>query len=146
MDLPSIKIEKWTIETAQMKHSARKYSMNSVAQTHLRKQAAEFGIADFREFLAGLQAEPEKYEQLSEPEREFSDLSSSVGVWASVAGCIKPYIQLEEWLTFDDKLVEKLSSAVQDLNPHWFEQADQADQEKKTSEEQTTSIEDSTTL
>jgi len=132
MDLPSIKIGTWKIETAQMKHSARKYSMNTVAQTFLRKQAAEFGVEDFHIFLADLQANPEKYEQLSEPERELSDLSSSVGVWASVAGCIKPYIQLEEWLSFDDKQVEALSTAAQELNPHWFVVPDQ---EKKTNEQ-----------
>ena len=142
MKLAKKKVEKWTVETALMKHSARKYSMNSVAQTYLRKQAGERGIEDFHLFLADLQTEPEKYEQLSEPEREFSDLSSSVGVWASVAGCIKPYIPLEEWLALDDKQVEILSEAAQTINPHWFVQPDQ---EKKTDEPPTTSTDDLTT-
>lgn len=143
MDLPSRKVDQWTVETAQMKHSARKYSMNAVAQKYLRVLAAECEIENYTELLQTVQATPEKYEELSEPEREFCDLSSSVGVWATVAGCIKPYIPLDEWLGFDDGKIEKLSTAVQELNPHWFVQADQ---EKKTDELLQTSTEGSVIL
>jgi hypothetical protein len=129
--MDSIKIDKWTIETAQMKHSARKYSMNEVAQTFLRKQAAEYGIDDFQIFLASVRNDPASYETLTDNERDFNDLSSSVGVWATIAGCIKPYIPLSEWLGFDDLIVERLSTAAQEVNPHWFSTQDQ---EKKTNE------------
>jgi len=133
MDLPYKKVDKWTVETAQMKHSSRKVSMSDVAQKYLKRLAAEYGIDDFHEFLRGVRDNSESYETLSEKEREFYDTSSGAGAWAAIAGCVKPYISLEEWLTFNDKIIEKLSLAASELNPHWFEQPEQ---EKKTNEPQ----------
>jgi hypothetical protein len=140
MDLPCKKIEKWTIETAQMKHTSRKYSMSTVVQSYLRKKSAEYGIEDYQGFLKSVRDNPESYETLSEKEREFYDMSSGAGAWASVAGCIKPYIQLDEWFILGDALIEKLSTAANEINPHWFEQPEQ---EKKTDEPQPTSISES---
>jgi len=118
MDLPSRKFEKWTIETAQMKHTARKSSMASVVDTALRKKAAEYGIADYREFLKSAE---KRYEELTEEEREFCDFSNSTGSWAGLCGCVKPYISLDEWLSFSDKTIEGIGAAAMELNPHWFE-------------------------
>lgn len=121
MDLPSKQVDKWTIETAQMKHAARKESLNAVAQKYLRNRGAEIGIVgDIRDFLKNVSDNPEAYETLTESERDFNDISSSVGVWALVSACIKPYVSLNEWLTFDDRTVERLTLAVQEINGHWF--------------------------
>jgi hypothetical protein len=131
MDLPYKKIDKWTLETAQMKHSARKYSCATVADSYLRKFAAECGIEDYKIFLVDMSLNSDMYSTVTEEQRNFSDISSSVGVWATIAGCIKPYINIDEWLGFDDKTVEKLATAAQELNSHWFIQPEQ---EKKTDE------------
>lgn len=133
MDLPYKKVDKWTVETARMKHSSRKVSMSEIAQKFLAKLAAECEIRDFHEFLKGVRDNPESYETLSEKEREFYDTSSGAGAWAAIAGCIKPYIALVEWLGFEDKTIEALSIVASELNPHWFEQPGQ---EKKTDEPQ----------
>ena len=125
MDLQSIKFEQWTIETAQMKHTARKSSMSSVAQTYLRKKAAEIGITDHQAFMVALSESPDIYEAITDEEREFCDVATSAGSWAGLCGCIKPYISLDEWLSFDDKTIEGLGLAVQELNPHWLAMPDQ---------------------
>jgi len=139
MDLSFKKFEKWTIETAQMKHSARKNSNNLVADAWLRKFSAEYEIDDFRKFLQDIQEQPEKYGEITEREREFCDIAASVSSWIILTGCIKPYITIDEWLTFDDPTITALFSAAQELNPHWFEIPDQ---EKKTDETQLKSTSD----
>lgn len=137
MDLPILKFGQWTIETAQMKHTARKYSMATVAQTHLRKAAAIAGVADYQELLTTVRDNPEAYETLTEAEREFMDMSASVGVWSTVAACIKPYISIDEWLAFTENTVNELSGAAEKVNPHWFTLPEQ---EKKTDEQPPQSI------
>jgi hypothetical protein len=132
MDLPFVKFEQWTIETAQMKHTARKSTMSSVAQNVLRRKAAECGIEDYQTFLSAVQTDAEVYETLTEPEREFCDMATSVGAWAVICACVKPYISADEWLGFNDRTIEGLSEAAMELNPHWFAQPDQ---EKKTDEQ-----------
>jgi len=123
------KVMNWTIEEAQMKHVARKYSMSSVAQTYLRKTSAEAGIDDYKKLLEDLQGDPSKYDSLTDAERDFCDVSSSLGVWATVAGCVKPYISIDQWLALDYPTVELLSDTASEINPHWFAQPEQ---EKKT--------------
>jgi hypothetical protein len=130
MDLPFKKVGAWIVETAQMKHLTRKYSMSEVAQTHLRRLAAEYGVMDYQKFLTDLSDNPELYDQMREEEREFNDISSSIGVWVTIAACVKPYIPITEWLTLDDTTVNDLSTAVQEINPHWFTATPL--QEKKT--------------
>ena len=115
MDLPFKKFEKWTIETAQMKHASRKYSMTTVAQSHIRKMSAEYGIEDYQEFLKDLRDVPENYDSLTEPQREFSDLASSVGSWSAICGCVKPYISIDEWLSLDEDTITALGDAVKEL-------------------------------
>lgn len=129
MDLDSIKVQGWTVESAQMKHTARKYSMATVAQSWMRKHAATAGIADYQKTLEAVRDTPEAYETLSEPEREFCDLASTVGVWSAICGCVKPYISIDEWLGLDDGTVNDLSAACDKLNPHWLTSPEQ---EKKT--------------
>lgn len=124
-----MKIGKWTIEPAQMKHTARKYTMTSVVDSHLRKKAAEAGIGDYKKLLADVNADAAIYDTLTEKERNFYDDASMAGMWAMMGACIVPYIPLPEWLALDYETVEKLSNGVMEVNPHWF---DQPDQEKKT--------------
>jgi hypothetical protein len=134
--MDSIKIDKWTVETAQMKHAARKQSMSAVVQTFLRRAAAESGIDNYLDLIREVNSDADKYETLTEMERDFCDTASSAGMWAAVAGCVKPYIHLDEWLAFDDKTIEEISKAAMEINAHWFEQPGQ---EKKTDEPQPTS-------
>lgn len=130
MDLPSEKVNGWTIETAQMKHTARKYSMTTVVQSWLRKASAAAGVADYQLTLAEIRDDAEKYESLTEAQRDFCDTAALAGMWATVAACVKPYITLEEWLKLPEESINDLSAAVERLNPHWFVAPDQ---EKKTS-------------
>ena len=131
MDLVNKKYEQWTIETAQMKHTARKFSMSSVAQTFLRKRAAVIGLADYQAFLASVRDDSTAYESATEEERDFYDIASSVGLWSMVCACVKPYISLDQWLMFGEQTVQDLSGIVEEINPHWFTTPDQ---EKKTDE------------
>lgn len=131
MDLPFEKVNGWTIETAQMKHTARKYSMTTVVQSWLRKASAAAGVADYQLMLSEIRDDAEKYEALTEAQRDFCDTAALAGMWSTVAACVKPYITLEEWLKLPEESVNDLSAAVERLNPHWFIAPDQ---EKKTSE------------
>jgi hypothetical protein len=97
--------------------------------------SAEYGIEDYQEFLKDLRDVPENYDSLTEPQREFSDLASSVGSWSAICGCVKPYISIDEWLSLDEDTITALGDAVKELNPHWFEMPDT---EKKTDETQMT--------
>ncbi len=127
----SLKVDKWTIETAQMKHTARRISMSNVAQNHLRKLAAIAGVDDYKSMLEGVQSDPAQYETLTDEQRDLYDVSSFVSVWAAFAACIVPYIHLEDWLAMDYQTIDKITEGVQSVNPHWFETPDQ---EKKTDE------------
>ena len=124
-----MKVDKWTVQPAQMKHTARKYTMSSVVDSSLRRMAAEAGIADYKELLKHTQDNPEAYDGLTDAEREFYDTASLAGMWAMIAACIVPYIPLTERLTLPYETIEALSEAVMSENPHWFAQPDQ---EKKT--------------
>lgn len=136
MDLQNMKVRGWTVETAQMKHTARKYSMATVAQSWLRKHAAIAGVDDYQGVLTSVRDDPETYDTLPEVTREFCDTASSVGVWTAVCACVRPYIGVDEWLSLDEGAVNELSAAVEQLNPHWFVAPDQ---EKKIEELQPTS-------
>lgn len=144
MELPSKKIGVWIIETARMKHAARKNSMGATAQSYLRKKAADLGIEKYQELLQKVSDNPDLYETLTPSEMEFHDISAGVGVWALSAGCINPYIPLQEWLTLEDRIVEDLTTGVQEINPHWFELPADVE-EKKTDEPQPISSENSET-
>jgi hypothetical protein len=135
MDLPFEKVGAWTIETAQMKHTARKYSMTTVIQSWLRKNSAVAGVADYQATLAEIRDDPTVYENLTEAAREFCDRAALAGMWATVAACVKPYITLDSWLELPEESMNELTAAVERLNPHWFVSPDQ---EKKTDEPQPT--------
>jgi hypothetical protein len=124
-----VKIDKWTIETAQTKHTARKYTMTGVVDAFLRKQAAIAGIEDYKKFLKSAQDDPSLYDAMTEQEREFHDIASMAGMWVMFAACIVPYLPLAEWLALPFETLEKITDGVMAVNPHWFEQPDQ---EKKT--------------
>ena len=143
--MDAIKVGKWSVCTAAIDNVFRRNVMQDVARAHLRKHAAEIGIDEFEIFVNSVKDNPEKYEEISEVEREFCDLSNSLSVWVAVAGCIKPYIKIEEWLTIGDTMLDDLTRAAQEKNPHWFALPKQ-DEEKKTSEPQMTSLEESETL
>lgn len=133
------KFEKWVIEKSLMKHNIRKVSMFSVAKSFLLKHAKELNIKDYESLIKSVQEDAEKYETLSEKERDFCDTASTVGVWATVAACIKPYINLSEWLNLTEDQANGITDAVMEKNPHWFEIPDQ---EKKTDSKVTTSTSD----
>lgn len=142
--LPNKKIEKWTIETAQMKHAVRLNSMNSVADSYLQKQATERGIDKFKDLIKNIVGHPEIYDGLSDDEREYVDLASTVGMWPTVAACVKPYITLDEWILMDYAIVMKLAEAAQEHNPQWFSPTEP--QEKKTKRQPKKSLKNSETL
>jgi hypothetical protein len=131
LDETRVKIDRWVVVTATMNESVRRNSMLQVAAAHLRKTAQAGGLDDYRPTIESVQTNPAQYDALTDMEREIYDLAMNAGLWAAVAGCVKPYIKLDEWLALPAEIVEALSSAANDKNPHWF---DQPNQEKKTDE------------
>lgn len=132
MELENLKVDRWTVETAQMKHTSRKYTMASVSQSWLRKFAAECGVDDYQKLLEDFRDNPETYEAMTEPEREFCDTASSVGVWTTIGACVRPYIGIDEWLKLPEDTVNGLAEAVEKLNPHWLVVPDQEKKIKKS--------------
>lgn len=131
LDENRVKVDKWVVVTATMNESIRRNSMLQVAAAYLRKTAQEAGFDDYKPIVELVQADPAQYDNLTDEQRRVYDLAMNAGLWAAVAGCIKPYIKLDEWLSLASEIVEALSSAANDKNPHWFEQPNK---EKKTDE------------
>lgn len=129
LDEERVKIEKWVVVTATMNESIRRNSMLQVAAAYLKKQARIIGLEDYKPIVEAVQEDAAQYDNLPDDHRELYDLAMNAGLWSAVAGCIKPYIKLDEWLLLPSATVEALSSAANDKNPHWFENPDQ---EKKT--------------
>src|SRR5574343_568829 len=96
----------------------------------------KIGIENHSELVQSVTAEPERYNDLTDEQRDFIDLSQSAGAWAMICGCVKPYIKLDEWLTLGDESIDAISSAVIETNPHWFSTPEK---EKKTEAEPMTS-------
>jgi hypothetical protein len=71
---------------------------------------------------------------------EDTELKDFLFVWPFVAGCTTPLISIEQFLEIPEAIVEELSKAAMEVNPHWFEVPDQ---EKKTEEPQTESTNNS---
>lgn len=139
------KIGKYTIKPAVLNDAMRKSVMADVAKAYLTKQAAQSKIEDFETFVGTVRDDPSKYETITEKEREFYDLSRTVSVWVAVAGCVKPYITIDEWRGLEDAQVTDISTAAMEINPHWFEVPKTPEQEKKTDETQSEYITDSVT-
>lgn len=123
-------VEKWLIQSATVAAATRKLSMASVLTSRMRKEAAEYGVENYEKFIADMQAAPERYDEITEREREFYDRVNSLGAWTIVASCAKPYITMDEWLTLSEDTVNALATAAQEQNPQWF--APSASEEKKT--------------
>ena len=128
------KIGKWTVKPAVLNDAMRKSVMADVAKAYLIKEAAKAKIEDFESLVNTLRDNPAMYETVTEKEREFYDMSRVVSVWVMVAGCVKPYITIDEWRGMDDAQVEEISTAAMEINPHWFEAPKTPEQEKKTGE------------
>lgn len=132
MELESVKVDRWTVETAQMKHTSRKYTMATVSQSWLRNFAAECGIEDYQKLLESFREDPGTYDAMTEAERDFCDTASSVGVWTTIAACVRPYISIDEWLGLPEDTINGLAEAVERLNPHWLAVPDQEKKIKKS--------------
>ncbi len=63
------------------------------------------------------------------------ELMQALVVYPHIAGCVWPIISIEQWLEIPEVVLDELSKAAQELNPHWFVFPDQ---EKKTDEQQAT--------
>lgn len=137
------KIGKWTVKPAVLNDAMRKSVMADIAKAYLIKEAAKAKIEDFENLANTLRDNPAMYETVTEKEREFYDMSRVISVWVMVAGCVKPYITIDEWRGMDDAQVEEISTAAMEINPHWFEAPKTPEQEKKTGEIQIESTPDS---
>ena len=69
-----------------------------------------------------------------------TELKEFLFVYPFVAGCTTPLITIEQFMEIPESIVEELSKAAMDVNPHWFTLPDQ---EKKTDEPPPTSTSDS---
>lgn len=137
-----IKVDKWTVNRATIENSVRKTTVSGVAHNYLKNKAQEYGVENYAEFIKDVDSNPERYEEITERERDFFDLSKSVASWAAISPCIKPYMSIRDWLALDESILDGLANAVMEENPHWFASPEQ---EKKTDEQPATYTTDSET-
>ncbi len=64
-----------------------------------------------------------------------TELDSFLYVYPFIFGCTTPTVSIEQFMELPEMLVEELSKAAMELNPHWFVVPDQ---EKKTDEQPAT--------
>lgn len=74
---------------------------------------------------------------------EDAELAQAISPYPFVAGCTQPIISIDQFLDMPETVLDELSKAAMDLNPHWFAMPDQ---EKKIDEPPATSTEDSANL
>lgn len=70
-----------------------------------------------------------KVQELAEKEDRDEELIQALGIFPHIAGCITPVISMTEFLQIPETVLDELSQAAMELNPHWFVTPDQ---EKKT--------------
>lgn len=70
------------------------------------------------------------------------ELAQALSPYPFVAGCTQPIISIDQFLEMPEVVLDELSQAAMELNPHWFVMPDQ---EKKINEPPATSTEDSAT-
>lgn len=59
------------------------------------------------------------------------DMITAVGIYPHIAACTQPLMSIEEYFEIPETMLDQLTRAAMELNPHWFEVPDQ---EKKTDE------------
>ncbi len=63
------------------------------------------------------------------------ELANALSLYPFIAGCCLPIITIDEFLEIPETVVDEMSKAVIELNPHWIVMPDQ---EKKTDEQPAT--------
>ena len=74
---------------------------------------------------------------------EDTEAEQILGLYPHIAGCAWPIISIEQFLELPETMLDELSNAAMEINPHWFVSPDQ---EKKTDEPQTVSSQNLPTL
>ncbi len=126
-----ITVDKWTVHRATVENSVRKTTVSSVAHNFLKIKAKEYGIENYTKFIEEIDSNLERYDEITERERDYFDLAKSIASWAAISPCIKPYLAIREWLELGEDILDGLANAAMAENPHWFSSPEQ---EKKTSE------------
>jgi len=108
--LKTKKIGKYTVSQAGLIHSVRRMNMMKEIQAKIEGG----GLPD--------------------------EVTAAIAVYPHIAGCIEPRFTIEQMLQMPEQEIDKLTQAVMDLNPHWFELPPE---EKKSDPELTNSTTDS---
>ena len=84
-----------------------------------------------------------KVQDLAEKEDRDEELIQALGIYPHIAGCITPVLSMTEFMQIPETVLDELSQAAMELNPHWFVTPEQ---EKKTKKKREKSSEKSETL
>jgi hypothetical protein len=75
--------------------------------------------------------------KLQETAENYDDETlTALAIYPHIAGCVTPIISIDEFIQIPEQVLDELSTAAMELNPHWFIVPEQ---EKKTKRPRKTS-------